>query len=128
MTAKWDLLLIATVMATLIVVALAALGWIAGLITRSLKSLYVSRYQVAQAFPVQVIDEGEGTYRIEGVMRGTEEEVIWTIDARTRANAIAKAELRGAVVTQVQKVQLDHATSGAVEIAQPSDPHPVTTV
>ena len=119
MQPKWDLLMIATMMSTLIVAALMGLSWLAGLVWRSARSLVESRYQVAQAFPVQLLDEGAGEYRIEGVMRATEEEVVWLIEARTRANAIAKAEIRGAVVTRVVKLstaaEAQSAEPGAVE-------------
>ena len=127
MQPKWDLLAIAAVMATTIVVSMMGLWWLAGLVLRALRSLYLSRYQVAPAFPVQLLGDGEGTYRVEGVMRATEDEIVWTIDARTRANAIAKAELRGAVVTQVQKLA-PVATVVPVEPAESSDHHPVTTI
>ena len=56
-------------------------------------------------FPVELLadSDGEGTYRVAGVVRATEEEIEWPIEARTRANAIAKAEIRGMVVTKVTK-------------------------
>ena len=60
----------------------------------------------SHGFPVQPIDQpdGPGIYRLSGVIRQTEEEVEWQIDAQTRANAIAKAELRGMLVTKVEKI------------------------
>ena len=130
MQPKWDLLMIAAMMSTLIVAALMGLSWLAGFIWRSVRSLVESRYQVAQAFPVQLLDEGAGEYRVEGVMRATEEEVVWLIEARTRANAIAKAEIRGAVVTRVVKLATAAETrQGTEPVAVESMEHqPVTPV
>ena len=104
MHTKWDLLLIAAMLSTVIVVALMTVSWVGGVMSRAIRSLFVARAQAAPAFPVQLLDDGAGQYRVEGVIRPTEEEVVWLIDARTRANAIAKAEVRGAVVTRVVKV------------------------
>ena len=129
MQSEWDLLAIAAVMSTTIVVTTMGLWWLAGLLLRSVRSLYMSRYQVVPAFPVQLIDEGEGTYHVEGVMRATEEEIVWTIEAKTRANAIAKAELRGAVVTQVQKLAVFAVVeSQPYEAIEATDHHPITSV
>ena len=130
MQPKWDLLMIAAMMSTLIVAALMGLSWLVGLVWRSVRSLVESRYQIAQAFPVQLLDEGAGEYRVEGVMRATEEEVVWLIEARTRANAIAKAEIRGAVVTRVVKVATAaEARQSAEPVAVESMEHqPVTPV
>jgi hypothetical protein len=104
MAPPWELLAAAVVLAMLIVGATIGVLWLAGVMFRAIASLFASRVRAAPAFPVQLLDEGAGQYRVEGVIRPTEEEVIWLVDARTRANAIAKAEIRGAVVTRVVKV------------------------
>jgi type II secretory pathway component PulF len=58
------------------------------------------------AFPVipLAMEDDPGLYRVGGVLRETEQEVEWQIEAQTRANAVAKAELRGLVVTKVEKI------------------------
>jgi hypothetical protein len=67
------------------------------------------RREALVAFPVVSLEDGAGQYRLSGVLRESEEEVAWLIDAESRANAIAKAEIRGMVVTQVAKTS-NHAT------------------
>ncbi len=54
--------------------------------------------------PADPADDGPGRYRVIGVHRDTEEDVELVIDARTLANAKVKAELRGVIVTQVEKL------------------------
>jgi hypothetical protein len=53
--------------------------------------------------PVDPAHDGPGRYHVIGVDRATEEDVELLIDAKTLANAKVKAELRGVVVTQIQK-------------------------
>jgi hypothetical protein len=67
-----------------------------------------------RAFPVQTLDDGFGEYRVEGVLRQTENEVEWVIEARSRANAIAKAEIRGMVVTQAEKINPASEARGVI--------------
>ena len=64
-----------------------------------------------RAFPVSTTavsassDGAANWYRVIGVQRETEQDVEMVIEARTPANASAKAELRGVVVTSVDPVQ-----------------------
>jgi hypothetical protein len=57
-----------------------------------------------RAFPVELIDDGAGRYRICGVERETEKDQQVMIEADSRANALVKAELRGIVVTRIEKL------------------------
>jgi hypothetical protein len=66
--------------------------------------------QFGHAFPVQTVgsdtDAGLTWYRVIGIQRATQQDVDVLIDARTAANASAKAELRGIVVTKVEPLQV----------------------
>jgi hypothetical protein len=56
------------------------------------------------AFPVQPIEDGAGRYRVFGVERETEKDQKIVIEAESRDNARVKAELRGIVVTRIEKI------------------------
>ena len=128
MAPPWELLAAAAVLATLIVMGTMGLLWLARVMVRAIASLYATRFQAVPAFPVQLLDDGAGQYRVEGVIRPTEEEIAWLIDARTRANAIAKAEMRGAVVTRVVKVATVEAEDlEPIAIESSMEHQPVTT-
>jgi hypothetical protein len=55
------------------------------------------------AFPVQAIEDGPGKFRVVGVDRDSGMDVTDHIDAASAANAKVKAELRGIVVTRVER-------------------------
>jgi len=62
-----------------------------------------------RAFPVGTVssssNDGDVTwYRVTGVHRETEQDIDVIIEAKTAANASAKAELRGIVVTSIEAV------------------------
>lgn len=57
------------------------------------------------AFPVLPVEQPPGTFRVAGVMRNNEQETELLIEAKNRDNAIAKAEIRGMVVTAAEKVE-----------------------
>ncbi len=59
--------------------------------------------QQPPALPVPTIPDGPGTYRVEGVEKTTGEDKIAFVDANTAANARAKGELAGMIVTSVTK-------------------------
>jgi hypothetical protein len=50
-----------------------------------------------------VVDDGPGRYRIEGVDRATRMDTTFRIEAQSKANAVAKAELQGVVVTKATR-------------------------
>jgi hypothetical protein len=52
---------------------------------------------------VDAADDGSGRYRIVGVVRATLSDVKLYVQAETLANAKAKAELMGVMVTQIDK-------------------------
>jgi hypothetical protein len=53
--------------------------------------------------PVQAFEDGSGRYRIVGVVRETLTDVKMHVQAETLANAKAKAELMGVLVTEITK-------------------------
>jgi hypothetical protein len=57
-----------------------------------------------RAFPVELLEDGAGRYQIFGVERETEKDQQFTVEADSRANALVKAELRGVVVTRIEKL------------------------
>jgi hypothetical protein len=59
--------------------------------------------QVGQGLPVQEIGRGPGRYRIVGVVAATGTDIRMYVDAETPANAKVKAELKGVIVTEVEK-------------------------
>jgi hypothetical protein len=52
---------------------------------------------------VQDIGRGPGRYRIVGVVSATGTDIRMYVDAETPANAKVKAELKGVIVTEVEK-------------------------
>jgi hypothetical protein len=54
-------------------------------------------------WPVQDIGRGPGRYRIVGVVAATGTDIRMYVDAETPANAKVKAELKGVIVTEVEK-------------------------
>ena len=127
----WELLGLATLLAVAIVLAVGALVAAAQYLS---KAEWVDRLRAEQgawrrerelrrplhAFPVQPLNEMPGRFKVWGVMRETEEEVEWEIDAKLRANAVAKAELRGMVVTKVERLP------DAVPVGPPNPDDPTT--
>ena len=53
--------------------------------------------------PVQEVGRGPGRYRIVGVVAATGTDIQMYVNADTPANAKVKAELKGVVVTEVEK-------------------------
>jgi hypothetical protein len=56
-----------------------------------------------QPVPVQDIGRGPGRYRILGVVAATGTDIQMYVSAETPANAKVKAELKGVIVTEVEK-------------------------
>ena len=103
----WRLLGVATVLAVVIFAAGIVLLFLARQVFRVHRVLLERAArrlpQPLGAFPVQPLDDRPGRFRVRGVMRQTEEEMDWLIGAEMAANAVAKAELRGLVVTRVER-------------------------
>jgi hypothetical protein len=97
-------------LATVLAVVIFAAGLLAVFLGKQVMRLHRLMLQRAArrlaqplgAFPVQPLGDRPGRFRVRGVLRDTEEEVDWLIDADMAANAAAKAELRGLVVTRVE--------------------------
>ena len=53
--------------------------------------------------PVQEVGRGPGRYRIVGVVAATGTDIRMYVNAETPANAKVKAELKGVIVTEVEK-------------------------
>ena len=102
----WPMLGLATVLAVVLFAAGLAFVFLGKQVVRLYRLTLERRARrLAQqlgGFPVQPLDDRPGRFRVRGVMRGTEEEVDWLIDAALAANAAAKAELRVLVVTRVE--------------------------
>jgi len=58
---------------------------------------------VLPAVPVTDSNDGPGRYRIAGVVRKTGVDIKMHVEAATMANARAKAELNGVLVTGIEK-------------------------
>lgn len=54
-------------------------------------------------FPVLPPTDGPGRFRVAGVNRDTRQDVVWSCDADSAANAKVKAELQGIIVTDVRR-------------------------
>jgi hypothetical protein len=68
------------------------------------KPAAMSTTPLARAFPVLTVDDGPGRYLICGVERESQTDQRIMVDADSRANAQVKAELRGIIVTEVEKL------------------------
>jgi hypothetical protein len=73
-------------------------------VTDAPKSAAISTVPLARAFPVVTVDDGPGRYLICGVERESQMDQRVTVDADSRANAQVKAELRGIIVTEIEKL------------------------
>lgn len=72
------------------------------------QSLYADKGSAAPS--VAPADDGPGSYTVKGVKREDGSDVVLTIDADSKANAMVKAELQGVVPTSAAKAGADAKT------------------
>lgn len=72
--------------------------------TGGVKPVVQPRVSAPEAPRHPPLTDGPGKYRIRGVERATQNEVTWHCDAQSVANAKAKGELHGILVTSVERI------------------------
>ena len=122
-----DLLIIVTALVVTVAAVATALAIIVSVLNRGVRrarphveqtcrraaAAWAATRPQPAAFPVQLLSDRPGRFRVSGVIAATEQEVVWLIDAQSEANAVVKAELRGAVVTKVERCDGDAARQPA---------------
>jgi hypothetical protein len=88
-----------------VAVKLALIVAVIGLVIWIIRRGVAQGVQDARPTPTAPAADGPGTFRVIGVDRATKMDTAWTIAADSEANARAKADLEGIVVTRVERVK-----------------------
>jgi hypothetical protein len=100
----WFLVAVGLVVAVMIVVGIISAGVARGVRQAQSQSGGNEVRPSPGGFPVVAEEDGPGTFRVTGVDRTSSVDVTDHIAAESAANARVKAELRGIVVTKIDRV------------------------